>query len=107
ELEEQLDTYVVTDEETGIDYFNFIPNAEEMEELESGEVELLIEALIQTNKYNYIVIDLDSTINSRTLKSLRLSNQIYWLLNNDMYSFHKTSYLFENLHALLNDARLK
>lgn len=107
QLQERLETYTRTDKETNIDFFNFVPSAEEMEDLESEEVELLIQALVETNRYNYIVIDLDSVINRRTLKSLKLSDHIYWLLNYDMYSFHKTSYLFEELHALLNDAHLK
>lgn len=107
QFQEQFETYVVTDTETGIDFFNFIPSAEEMEDLTAEEVELFIQVLIQINKYSHIILDLDSAINPRTLAGLKLSDQTYWLLNNDMYSFHKTSYLFENLHALLNDAQLK
>lgn len=106
-LDEQIDKYMITDESTGIDYFNFIPSAEEMEDLETDSVERLIQKLIEINKYSYLILDLDSTISLRSLKALNLSDHIYWLLNNDMYSFHKTSYLFEDLHRQLNDASLK
>lgn len=106
-LDEQIDKYTITDGSTGIDYFNFVPSAEEMEEFEADSVERLIQTIIEINKYSYLILDLDSTISLRSLKGLNLSDHIYWLLNNDMYSFHKTSYLFEDLHRQLNDASLK
>ncbi|WP_017471240.1 AAA family ATPase [Amphibacillus jilinensis] len=107
QLPEQIEAYTVTDQTTAIDFLNLIPSAEEVNELSANDIKVLVQALIALNKYSYIVIDLDSTVNERTLAALSLTDQIYWLLNYDLYSFHKTSYLFEEWHALLNDASLK
>ncbi|SEO60545.1 Cellulose biosynthesis protein BcsQ [Amphibacillus marinus] len=107
QLAEQFEAYTLTDKKTAIDYFNFAPSAEEVTELVANEIETLIQTLVELNKYSYIVIDLDSSVNERTLAALSVTDHIYWLLNYDLYSFHKTSYLFEEWHTLLNDASLK
>lgn len=104
QLAAKIEEMSITDSETNIDYFHLVPSAEEMKELTGEELEQLISALVNINKYNYIVIDLDSALDERSLTALKLSNHVCWLLNNDSYSFHKTSHLLEELHAFLNDA---
>ncbi|WP_058305891.1 AAA family ATPase [Gracilibacillus massiliensis] len=103
QLPSKLEDMIVVDDDTSIPFFYFLPSAEEMMDLNEQEIQLLIEQLVALQTYDYIVIDLDSTINSTVLTALKKSDHVLWLLSNDMYSFYKTSYLLEELHGFLND----
>ncbi|MCL7748008.1 AAA family ATPase [Halalkalibacter alkaliphilus] len=103
QLASKVEEMAVQDDETGISFFNLLPSAEEMRDLSEEELELLLTNLVDSGSYNYIVIDLDSTVNPKTLLALKKSDQVFWLLNNDIQSFHKTSYLLEELHSFLQD----
>ena len=103
QLSSKLEDMIVVDNDTSIPFFYFLPSAEEMIDLTEQEIQLLIEQLIKLETYDYIVVDLDSSINSTVLTALKKSDHVLWLLSNDMYSFHKTSYLLEELHGFLND----
>jgi cellulose biosynthesis protein BcsQ len=84
-----------------IDYFDLAVNAEEMLDLSEQDVEQLIDGLINTENYNYIVIDLDDAFDDRVKAALKSSSRIFWLLNNDLQSFHKTAYLLQQIDQLL------
>lgn len=103
QLADKMEDFIVVDENTTIPFFYFLASAEEMVELNEMEIQLLIKQLVELKSYDYIVIDLDSTVNSTVLTALRKSDHVLWLLSNDMYSFYKTSYLLEELHGFLND----
>src|SRR5699024_8518715 len=103
QLSEKMEDFIAVDDDTSIPFFYFLSSAEEMVDLNEAEIQLLIEELVNLQNYDYIVIDLDSSINSTVLTALRKSDHVLWLLSNDMYSFYKTSYLLEELHGFLND----
>ncbi len=103
ELQSKMKELMVVDQNTGIPFFYFMPSAEEMLDLSEQEIELLLDNLIKLEDYDYIIVDLESTINSISLTTLKKSDQVIWLLGNDMYSFHKTGYLLEELHGFAND----
>lgn len=108
---EQLTTKISelksTDQDTYINYFNFPVSAEEMEDLTADDVKKLIDILVESSEYHYIMIDLDSLTNERALTALSKSDQVFWLLNNDLQSFHKTGYLLEELHGFLKDGSFR
>lgn len=103
QLQSKLKDLIVVDRDTSVPFFYFHPSAEEMLDLSEQEINLLLDTLTQLETYHYIVIDLESALDPIELAALKKSDQVLWLLSNDMYSFHKTSYLLEELHGLLND----
>ncbi|MDL4838919.1 AAA family ATPase [Aquibacillus rhizosphaerae] len=105
QLTSKLNEMKATDRSTNIDFFNVLLSGQEMADLTEDEIDLLIKKLVNSGNYNYIIIDLDSTVNSSVITALKKSDYIVWLLNNDIQSFHKTRYLLEELHGILNDGR--
>ncbi|SFM23122.1 AAA domain-containing protein [Gracilibacillus orientalis] len=103
QLQSKMKELVAVDQDTAIPFFYFMPSAEEVLDLSEKEIELLMDNLIKMEEYDYIIVDLESTINPTVLTALKKSDHVLWLLANDMYSFHKTGYLLEELHGFVND----
>ncbi|WP_413377874.1 AAA family ATPase [Alkalihalobacillus sp. 1P02AB] len=88
------------DQHTKVDYFDLLPSPIELQEITEDETKVLIKALVETEQYDYIVIDLDSSITSLTKAAIESADQIIWMMNNDLQSFHKTKVLFEHFEDL-------
>ncbi|WP_280772010.1 AAA family ATPase [Salipaludibacillus daqingensis] len=86
-----------------VHYLDLLPRPAEMLEVTKEEIRNLITALVQTEDYDYIVIDLDSAIQELTLAGLQASNQVIWLLNNDIHSFQKTDIMLDNAGDFFGD----
>src|SRR5699024_8708146 len=80
QLEEKIRSLKVTDPYFQVDYFNLPANAKEMEDLTQENVDTLVAALMDMEVYDYILIDLDSSLNNRNKAALRQSDLIFWLL---------------------------
>lgn len=85
------------DDQSKVDYFDLPPCPDEMMAITKEEIKKLVQALIETEQYDYILIDLDSSIHERNIAAFEESNQVVWLLNNDIQSFQKTAALLERL----------
>jgi cellulose biosynthesis protein BcsQ len=80
-----------------VSYFDFPLKPEEMADLNSSEADALITALVETGNYDFIVIDLDSSLEARITTSIEKSDEMIWVLTNDLQSFHKTRHLHDSL----------
>ncbi len=89
------------DDHSKVDYFDLPPCPDEMMSITKDEIKKLIHALIETEQYDYILIDLDSSVHERNIAAFEESNQVVWLLNNDIQSFQKTSALLERLDDVI------
>lgn len=89
------------DPESKVDYFDLPPCPDEMMAITKEETKRLIYALIETQSYDYIIIDLDSAIHDRIAAAFEESSLIIWLLNNDLQSFHKTSAYIERMNEII------
>ncbi len=78
-----------------VDYFDFELNALEMLELNSEDVERLLNGIVETGTYDFIIIDLDSSLHERNQRALLESDQIIWLLSNDAQSVQKVTSILE------------
>ncbi|SDZ18326.1 Cellulose biosynthesis protein BcsQ [Evansella caseinilytica] len=76
--------------ELDIYYFDLLPNPTELIESSKEEIEKLIRALAEAGEYDYVVIDLDSSLYEFTKAAFSKSDRLIWLLNNDVQSFCKT-----------------
>lgn len=86
---------------SNIDYFALPTNPEEMEIITRNEVETFIQALKQTKNYDYIIIDLDSSLHVRNSTSLDISDEIFWILSTDETSFERTKNMLDkDLHNI-------
>ena len=89
------------DDASKVDYLDIPPCPDEMMSITKEEIKTLIQALIETGQYDYILIDLDSSLHERNVAAFEESNQIIWLLNNDLQSFHKTSAMLDRLDDVI------
>lgn len=107
QLLEKIESFISIDDHTGVHYLNFPISAEEMQDISSEELELLISNLVDLGKYHYLIIDLESSLNHKVLTALDRSDRVLWLLNNDVQSFFKTNHLLEEMHAFLKDGSFR
>lgn len=94
------------DSDSNIDYFDIPPCPDEMIAIKKEDVKILIQALIETGQYDYILIDLDSSVHEFTLAAFEESHQIMWLLNNDVQSFYKTAHMLQLQQELFDHPHL-
>ncbi|MFD2046165.1 AAA family ATPase [Ornithinibacillus salinisoli] len=83
-----------------VDYFDIEINAEEMLELTKLDVKNLINGLLETGVYDYIVIDLDSTLHVRNRTAMNESDMIFWIVANDNVGILKTRSLLDEEEKL-------
>lgn len=80
---------------TMVDYFDIDINAQEMLELKEIEIERIINGLLDTGSYDYIVIDLDSFIHERNITAIKESDMVLWIVANDQIGALKTRAFLE------------
>ncbi len=73
-----------------VDYFDIAIQAAEMLELKEMEIKRLINGIVDTGVYDYIIIDLDSSLHERSKVALLESDQVFWINTNDHQSMLKT-----------------
>src|SRR5699024_5917961 len=83
------------DPDVGVDYFDLETNAEEMLELTEKEIHHLLNGLVQTGAYDYIIVDLDSSIHTRNIAMLKESDWIVWPMGNNPQSIYQSESFFE------------
>lgn len=101
QLMSKVETLKKHDPLMNVDYFDWPTNPEEMLEASKDEILKLIQAISATDQYDYILIDMDSSFQVLSQAAFAACDQLFWLLNNDMQSFHKTNELLKNLDQLL------
>ena len=85
---------------TTVEYFDLAINVEEMLDLTEAEVTFLISGLIDSHHYDFIIIDLDSFVNDRVKAALNQCDQVLWVVNNELNSFHKTHYVLTHVDEI-------
>ncbi|MBS3680364.1 AAA family ATPase [Ornithinibacillus massiliensis] len=78
-----------------VDFFDIEINAQELLELSGNEIERIVNGLLETDAYDYIILDLDSSIHERNLMAMKESDTIFWILANDSVGPLKTKSFLE------------
>ncbi|WP_217582188.1 hypothetical protein, partial [Lysinibacillus sp. GbtcB16] len=66
------------------------------------------QALLSLNTYDYILVDLESSVHPRVVKVLELSDILIWLVRDDLNDVYKTLALYgqtgalDNVHFVMN-----
>lgn len=85
---------------TKIHYFS-PANVLEMVDITKEDVEYLLQQLVETGAYDYIVLDLPSTLDSWVTQSLLMSQEVVWLLVDDLYQLDKSKQAVGYLERIL------
>lgn len=79
-----------------VSYFDIAISADELLEISEDDVKRLINGIVGTGTYDYIVVDLDSSLHERNIAALKECDRIIWPITNDEQSYLKTvSFLAE------------
>jgi cellulose biosynthesis protein BcsQ len=102
QLDTKLETLIRKDGHT-VDYFNIQSRPEEIYDTTEKDIENILTSLKNRGVYDYIIIDLDSSLDERVLASLKLSHVTLWPLVLDVQSFHKSKSALEGYKRILQD----
>lgn len=104
QLENKLEALTHYDPITKVHYFEPLMNLVDMEEMSESAVEVLLQTLISHGDYDYIIIDLDHSLHERIVKALSLSQQIIWLVLDDLNNIHKSEALVKEIKAKFSES---
>jgi cellulose biosynthesis protein BcsQ len=99
QLNEKLEVLKHYDPLTKVHYLEPLTNYADMDEMSGEAVETLLKTITGQGDYDYIIIDLDHSLHDRITRALSLSQQIIWLVLDEMNHIHKTANLMKELKA--------
>ncbi|MVP00400.1 AAA family ATPase [Paenibacillus lutrae] len=74
----------------GFDYLMPLPNIHEADELSADDVGTLLAGIRSSGSFDYVVLDLESSVHPRNEHALSLSDTVVWLVADDLYGLNKT-----------------
>lgn len=96
------------DAHSNVSYFDISISADELLEFNEGDVARLINGIVETGTYDFVVVDLDSSLHERSIAALKECDRIVWPISNDEQSLLKTaSILAEEERVFGKDKILK
>ncbi|MFC0526014.1 AAA family ATPase [Pontibacillus salicampi] len=104
-LPSKLHHLIKQDAYNQVDYFDLAVNPEEMEAWTGEEFRVVLQALLQSGHYDFIVLDLDTSIKNFTKEAIKVCDSVLWVLTNDVKTFHKSHYFLSYFDKLM-DAEL-
>lgn len=96
----KLATIIKRDTRSGIDYISAINQVREMEEMSKPDVKLFLETIAQNDQYDWIVIDLESSLHPRIVTAMESCDDIIWLIQDDAICLHKSELIHKSLPSL-------
>ncbi|MNI31277.1 CobQ/CobB/MinD/ParA nucleotide binding domain protein [compost metagenome] len=88
------------DPRSGIDFLTPCHHIREAQEMSGDDIQLLVEALIKLNSYDFILLDLEASLHVRIIKALEISDQVLWMVMDDLNCLHKTIALKKAINSL-------
>lgn len=93
-------------EALNIDYLTGPSNVRDLLELTETDAKRLLQVLCQLGRYDYIVVDMDSSVDERNLGILQESDFVYWMMQHNEQCLAKTQVMLRYLQrANLGDTR--
>lgn len=99
-LHMELQKLVRYDSTLKIDYIHPLQNVKDIEDIEMEDIQTIIQSLVDHQKYNVIIIDLDSSLHPRVWAAMEASRHIIWLLSDDIQCRLKTKKIWKELISL-------
>lgn len=101
-LASKLEALKFYDPITKVHFFEPLLNLVDMEEMSGSAVETLLHTLALHGDYDYIIVDLDHSLHERIVRALSLSQQIVWLVLDDLNNIHKSEAVLKGLKSRLS-----
>ncbi|URZ03924.1 AAA family ATPase [Clostridium felsineum] len=101
-FKEVIKDIVLKDEESGINYFAPVDSVLDIEELKVDDVKFMLKKLLETDMYNYIIVDLSSTFNINYKTIFEISSKVIVPIGQDKLSNVKLQNFLKQLDNLHN-----
>ncbi|RED63024.1 AAA family ATPase [Cohnella lupini] len=86
----KLEQYRKTDSESGLHYLEPLTHLKEIEDVSREDVRGLLDIIVSSHSYDYVVIDCDSNFHARTIAALEYAHEVMLLLLDDIQCMYKT-----------------
>jgi cellulose biosynthesis protein BcsQ len=107
-LGSKLELLKKSDARLGFDYLSPCSQIREAQEMSAEDTKLLIDAIIDLNRYEVIVVDLEASLQPRIATALTMSDHIMWIVLDDLNGLEKTKAMMRTfgsqrgVHYILN-----
>jgi cellulose biosynthesis protein BcsQ len=98
-LYSKLESLKYYDSITKVHCFEPLTNLDDLEEMSGDAIETLLQTLTLHGDYDFIIIDLDHSLHERIIRALSLSQQIIWLVLDDLNNIHKSAAVMNEFKA--------
>lgn len=97
------------DPRTKVDYLLPPGHPSELEAMTEEDASVWLNALKRSETYDYILLDLDSTLHPRVIGSVRCCDELIWIITDNVHCVYKTRRLFAELSSRtgMDDGRLE
>lgn len=96
----KLAATISRDSTNGIDYICAINQIREMAEMSKLDVKLFLDGIVQMDQYNWVIVDLESSMDPRIVTALEYCDDVVWLIQDDAICLHKTELLKKSMPTL-------
>lgn len=103
DLVNKIDELKNYDLESKIEYFEPFSNSYELFDLTREDLKILIDSIEKLGRYDYLIIDLDILKSDFFVSAFTRSDNIIWLVLDNIQDLHKTKLFKDNLIFLLDD----
>ncbi|UQZ81628.1 CobQ/CobB/MinD/ParA nucleotide binding domain protein [Paenibacillus konkukensis] len=84
----------------GFDYFPGNHEPLELAEMSSKDVEALVQSVLASGAYDFVLLDLDTSLHPRVVASLQLSHQVLWLTLDEYVHWNKMKGRLQQLYSM-------
>ncbi|GAQ19895.1 ParA-like protein [Oceanobacillus picturae] len=106
QLRSKLEALKKYDPYSMVDYFDLEISADEMLEMSEKDVGKLVNGIVETGTYDYVVVDLDSSLHERNIAVLKEADHVIWTIVNDVQSQLKLKSFFAEEEKLVGKENL-
>lgn len=91
-----------------VDYFEPVEVSQEMLHMTREDAEMLVDVVVEKAFYDFLIIDLDSSVHERVIGAMEKSDLVLWLVIDDAQCLQKTRMLLSEFKhfSVINNARL-
>jgi cellulose biosynthesis protein BcsQ len=89
-INDKLAQFVASDPHYRFDYLPPLGSYAEAQEMSAQDSKGLLAALVDRGTYDYVVVDLESSLHPRVIGALEHSDRIFWLVTDDISCLRKT-----------------
>lgn len=95
----KIDKHKSTHQFFHFDYFPPLRSSDEILDLDAQDSSVLIDSIIRFNYYDYVIIDLESSLHERVISALEQSDWVIWLLVDHPFDAEKTEALIRIMRS--------